>query len=352
MTLRTRRAALTRLFGAAGTAGAMVAGCGAPSLDIGTGLGGGREEGREPRGGSGEPGRSAPTVPGRILYVSDSDIWTWENGKASRLTRDRVSRQPTWSPSGKHIALVKIDISSSEIWVMDANSANSRQLTRNYSTTLTQAHWAFRPVWWPDATRVLYLTDATTRDLVLWQVAFDGRNRAPFLAIPDLEGGLDMPAVAPDGRRLAVVTYRGASGRPQVWSYGLPNGPWRQLTESPEGAYDPVWSPDGARLALTQRSGGKHDVWVMAADGSDPQPVTRDGLSRAPEWSPDGTAIAFISGRSGAFDLWVAQVPGPTVPARTASGEAERREPLAAPDARDLTRGAGLDAVSGLSWTV
>jgi TolB protein len=311
--------------------------------------------GREP-GSGGRIGGGVPPVPGRFLYVADADIWTWSEGRASRLTRDRVSRQPSWSPSGRHIALTKIDVSSSEIWVMDADSANSRQLTRNYSTALAQANWAFHPVWWPDGARLLYLTDAATRDLMLWQVAFDGRNRAPFLTIPDLEGGLDMPAVAPDGRRLAVVTYRGAGGRAQVWTYTVPNGPWRQLTDSAEGAYDPAWSPDGTRLAFTQRSGGRHDVWVMAADGSDAQPLTRDGFSRGPCWSPDGSALAYISAHAGAFDVWVAPAPAvaavvvPAGAAGTPVGDAERREPAAAA-ARRLTQDAGVDPVSGLSWT-
>jgi dipeptidyl aminopeptidase/acylaminoacyl peptidase len=68
----------------------------------------------------------------------------------------------------------------------------------------------------------------------------------------------------------------------------------------------PVWSPDGTRIAYTARSGGRHDVWGMAADGSNPQPVTWDGAARAPCWSPDGQALAFLSAAAGPFDLWAA----------------------------------------------
>src|SRR5262249_4148756 len=65
-------------------------------------------------GGTGEPGpgevrrSQAADLPGRILYVGDSDIWLWERGAARRLTGDRISRQPVWSPDGKWIAHIKL----------------------------------------------------------------------------------------------------------------------------------------------------------------------------------------------------------------------------------------------------
>ena len=80
----------------------------------------------------------------------------------------------------------------------------------------------------------------------------------------------------------------------------------------------------------------------MAADGSGAMAVTQNGASRAPCWSPDGGSLAFISGHKGTFDLWVAPVPA----APPAAGEA-----AGPPAALQLTRGAALDTVSGLSWT-
>lgn len=299
-------------------------------------------------GGAGGEGDS---LPGRLLYVGDSDVWLWERGAVRRLTGDRISRQPVWSPDGKWIAHVKIDVSSSDVWVMDETSANGRALTRNYSTERARNNWAWRPIWWPDASRVLYLSDETTHELMLWQVTLDGRTRRPFLTVPDREGGLDRPTLAPDARRLAAVTYRAPGARPQIWTWTFPNGPWRQVTDAPEGAYDPAWSPDGARLAYTIRAAGRHDVWVADAEGGDPLPVTTSGAARAPCWSPDGRWLAFISGEHGDFDAWVAAVPLPTPAAPGAAGATPVVERILPPVPRRLTRGAALDAVSGLSWT-
>ena len=284
---------------------------------------------------------SAPTsasVPGRLLYVADSDLWLWQNGAPRRLTRDRISRQPAWSPDGKRIAHVKIDVSSSELWLMDADGANARQLTDNYSKQLTRNNWAFRPTWWPDSSRLLFLTEATTNDLMIWQVQADGKNLRTFLSVPDFEGGLDMPAVSPDAKRLLAVSYRTPGTKSQVFAYGLPNGPWRPLTEHPDGAYDPIWSPDGTRFAYTVRNKGRHDVWVASADGATAQPVTDAGACRAPCWSPDGQHLAYVSSEAGGFDIWTAPVPAGGT---NAVGASTRKQ---------LTKGLNVDAVSGLSW--
>jgi len=46
-----------------------------------------------------------------------------------------------------------------------------------------------------------------------------------------------------------------------------------------------VWSPDGGRLALGGKSGGRHGIFIARTDGSAPQRVA-DG--RSPSWSPTG----------------------------------------------------------------
>jgi TolB protein len=218
---------------------------------------------------------------------------------------------------------------------------------------LVKNNWAFRPVWWPDASRLLYLTEESTNDLMIWQIGLDGKNRRPFLTVPDGDGGLDMPSISPDGKRLALISYRGPALKSQIWTYGLAAGPWRELTETAEGAYDPAWSPDGTRIAYAARAGSKHDLWVMDADGSDQRQITTSGACRAPCWSPDGKHLAYVAADGNAFDLWA--MPAPPRLAETAAGTAigtsATLAPIAPSAATRLTRGANLDAVSGLSWT-
>jgi TolB protein len=59
---------------------------------------------------------------------------------------------------------------------------------------------------------------------------------------------------------------------------------------------DPVWSPDGTRLAFhCQNDNGARGICVAALDGSAPVHLTPDECCDAdtPDWSPDGTRIVF-----------------------------------------------------------
>jgi WD40 repeat protein len=292
----------------------------------------------------------APRLPGRLLFVSDANIWLAERGQLRRLTPDRISRQPSWSRDGRKIAHVKLWTSGSDLWLMDPDGSHSEQLTENDMLDDPRQRYALRPIWWPDGTRLLYLSDERSYDTQLWQLTIATRRRQPFLPpAGDRLGGLDCPKLSPDGRTLAVASFqpgRSPPGRSQIWLYPLPSGPPRQLTSAPDGAYDPDWSPDGAWIACAVRRGVRHDVWVMRVDGSVAYQVTFAGACRAPAWSPDGSWLAYLSAQTGTFEVWAVRVPadpGAGAPAATPA--------LPPPSAfRQITRGGLIDAASGLAW--
>jgi TolB protein len=304
-------------------------------------------------------GAAAATLPGRLLFVADANVWLMERAQLRAITNDRVSRQPSWSRDGQRIALTKLWTSGADLWAVDADGRNAQELTDFTYREDARQNYAFQPIWAPDNARLYFLSQEGTQDTQLWQVTLADRRRQRFLQHGERFGGIDHPRVSPDGRTLAVASYqpgRGPSPRSQIWTYALPGGPWRQLTEHAGGAYDPEWSPDG-RLAFTvrtpdtSRTVGRHDVWTMRGDGSGQIAVTTSGQNRAPVWSPDGQWLAFLSARAGAFDVWVVPAPGDLAPAGAGGTPgASATSQAASQVARQVTQNGGLDAASGLAW--
>src|SRR4030095_11968866 len=95
---------------------------------------------------------------------------------------------------------------------------------------------------------------------------------------------------------------------------------------------EPVWSPDGSKIAfMTDRMGGPN-IWVMNANGTG---VTQLTFTKAPEgdpaWSPDGTKIAFGSKRAdkdgSKFDIWVMNAADGSNPVRLTTAKEDDVEP-------------------------
>lgn len=80
---------------------------------------------------------------------------------------------------------------------------------------------------------------------------------------------------------------------------------------------DPVYSPDGSKIAFSRMKGFKTDICVMNADGTNVVTVisgdgTPETHNRNPSWSPDGTKFVFTSSRSGPgkAEIWMANADG------------------------------------------
>jgi dipeptidyl aminopeptidase/acylaminoacyl peptidase len=69
----------------------------------------------------------------------------------------------------------------------------------------------------------------------------------------------------------------------------------RQITFGEKSATEPVWSPDGKRLAFLSNRSGKNQIYVLHLAGGEGEPITdmkADIASLA--WAPDGKSIAFL----------------------------------------------------------
>jgi tricorn protease len=84
-----------------------------------------------------------------------------------------------------------------------------------------------------------------------------------------------------------------------LWSVGREGGDAVRLTTGVGMEADPVFSPDGSRIAFTGEYDGNIDVFVMPAPGGSPKRLTyHPAADRAIGWTPDGKQVVFSSGRT------------------------------------------------------
>jgi Tol biopolymer transport system component len=131
----------------------------------------------------------------------------------------------------------------------------------------------------------------------------------PFIPSRSTENG---PAFSPDGRYLLISSERAGAGRYRIYrSNADGSGPVELTKMFAFSVGSQVWSPDGSRILFDARVQGNPDIWVMNADGSEPQRLT-DAPSEevTPAWTPDGASFLFSSNRTGSLQLWRQPVAG------------------------------------------
>lgn len=115
------------------------------------------------------------------------------------------------------------------------------------------------------------------------------------------EGTNMAAAVSPDGRTL-IIALQGV-----LWSLPATGGDAQALTPPEMDAQEPVWAPDGSRIAFYGFVGDAFAIWSMNPDGSD---LTRlaNGASadaRYPAFTADSRQILYSSDEDGGYAVWM-----------------------------------------------
>ena len=149
--------------------------------------------------------------------------------------------------------------------------------------------------------RVIAYRSASPNSRLLW---FDrtGRNLASFPSDADYHH----PRLSPDEKSLLIEKTDPAIGFHTIWFLDLLRGTASRLVADPVGAHQPVWSPDGRRLAFASNRLGGLAVFMAPADGSAGAEAVLPGET-APvfvaDWSRDGRYLLNQVNRVGNPDL-------------------------------------------------
>ena len=111
------------------------------------------------------------------------------------------------------------------------------------------------------------------------------------------------PAWAPDGKRLAYVSF--FNGRPEIYIQNILTRETQKISgfKGLNGA--PSWSPDGRRLALTLSKDGNPEIYVIDLKTKKFTRITRHyAIDTEAVWTPDGNSLIFTSDRGGSPQLY------------------------------------------------
>jgi serine/threonine protein kinase/Tol biopolymer transport system component len=121
--------------------------------------------------------------------------------------------------------------------------------------------------------------------------------------------------LSPDGKRLAIGI---AAAKDDIWIYEFERGTLLRLTLEGNNL-NPVWSPDGKRVAVSQFREGRSGIFIKSADGSGVEerltsPPSETG--QIPEsWSPDGKSLIFGEWNANdQGDIWILPLEGDRKP--------------------------------------
>jgi TolB protein len=180
----------------------------------------------------------------------------------------------------------------------------------------------------------IYFVSSRTGNKEIWAMDYDGQNQRQITHL----GSISLsPRISPDNSRLAFASL----GR-EGWSVRIYSLELDRMVSFPSGTVggsnqSPAWSGDGSKIAFSSSRSGDPEIWVVDANGSNPRRLTNfAGPDVSPTWNPRTNAqLAWVSGRTGLPQIYTMDQDGANVQRLTDGGYAT--SPSWSPNGQFLT---------------
>ncbi len=165
------------------------------------------------------------------------------------------------------------------------------------------------------------------------------RLRLPIVIFILVLANIRIPAnvLAQSSSDQIVYAVQTTSGGSDLYVMNADGSNPQQLTHNGVSS-SPAWSPGHRQIAYRSKPNDVADIFVMNADGSGAQQITKDtGTDNDyPTWSPDSQQIAFVSNESGKSDIWTVSASGGKARQLTTSPNADAQSPAWSPDGQRI----------------
>jgi len=257
-----------------------------------------------------------------IAFDLLGDIYTMPiaGGTPTRIAQGLAyEHQPRFSPDGTRIAFTSDRGGGDNIWVMNRDGSDKRQVTKEDFRLLNQ------PTWSPDGRFIVAKKHFTTGrslgtgEVWLYHVSGGAGVQLVKRASEQLQKELGEPIYAPDGKAIyytrdvspgAIFEYAQNSHTDlfDIERYEIATGEVTTAVSGVGGSVRPTPAPDGRKIAFIRRDHGKTTLWVKdLATGTERK--IQDGLDRDVQetwavtgvypnmaWTPDSRSLLFWAG--------------------------------------------------------
>jgi len=252
---------------------------------------------------------SRSTNPGqKEIFVMD-----WDGANAKQVTRHgTISQSPAWSWDGKTIAYSSFAYHANQktrnldLFTYDLDSG--KRYAISYRTGVNSGADFF-----PDD-RHLLLTISNSGQADIYKMTVDGRSLTKITNAKRNELNVE-PVISPDGTKIAFSSDR--SGNAMIYVMNVDGTNVKRLTIAGKYNATPTWSPDGKKIAFAGYDASHFDIFLMNADGTNMARLTSAAKSNGkmsnneePTFSPDGRNIIFTSDRTGKYQLYITSLDG------------------------------------------
>lgn len=225
----------------------------------------------------------------RIAFQSSGDgtfqIWLidTDSGNRTKLTDEISADSPAWSPDGNRIAYhskhkdsvnAKPEIQRYQVCVIDIDGSNRQSLTGAGN---------MQPCWSPGGSKIAFVSGRTKTDQVF---IMDSNGQNPKQLTFD-SGHKRAPTWSPDGEKIAYVSTT------RIWMINIESGNQKKLTGFNQGDHfldvdgHPTWSPDSETVLFhSNREDGQLRTYLVNITSGLTKPFLKrqEGSSYQPEW--------------------------------------------------------------------
>jgi TolB protein len=248
---------------------------------------------------------AAPALP-RIAHMLANDLVKTVNGKPGIFL--------------SMIGFASNRTGNFEIWLMEWDGSNQRQITRHNALSIL-------PSWSADSERMVYTSFARgTSDMYV--ISRRGGSRIRVATGLNLNTSATFSPISND-----IAFVGSVAGNPDIYVIKDDGTNLRRLTHDSSIESTPEWSPKGGQISFTSGRSGSPQIYTMDADGSNVQRISFDGeWNDDATWSPDGSQIAYTSRVNGRFQIRIADLA--THQSRILAGEGSNEQPTWSPDGK------------------